>query len=78
MEQFDLFWKLVLSQSEKLDISEPELPRKRKAPRRFEVGVSESLFPVTAEKYYYFEVLDLAINSIKQIWPAWIQNVSAP
>ena len=65
-EQFDLFWKLVLLKSMKLDISEPELPRKRKAPRRIEIG---SHFPATVEEHYrryYFEVLDLAINSIKQ------------
>ena len=53
----------------KLDISEPELPRKRKAPRRIEIEEGESHFPATVEEHYcryYFEVLDLTINSIKQ------------
>lgn len=59
----------MLLKSSKLDISEPELPRKRKAPKRFEVGAGESHFPTTVEEHYrryYFEVLDLIINSIKQ------------
>ena len=55
--------------STKLDISEAELPRKRKAPRQFEVDKGESHFPATVEEHYcryYFEALDLIINSIKQ------------
>ena len=69
-DQFDLFWKSVLLKSRNLDISEPELPRKRKVPRRFEVGEGESHFPVTVEEQhyrrYYFEALDLTINCIRQ------------
>ena len=68
-ENFDLFWKLLLLKSSSLDISEPELPRRRKTPRRYEVREGESHFPMTVEEHYrrfYFEVLDLAINSLKQ------------
>ena len=68
-ENFDLFWKSLLLKSSSLDISEPELPRRRKTPRRYEVGEGESHFPMTVEKHYrrfYFEALDLAMNSIKQ------------
>ena len=68
-DQFDLFWKLVLLKSRNLDISEPDLPRKRKMPRRFEVGEGETHFPVTVEEHYcryYFEALDLTINCIRQ------------
>jgi len=67
-ENFDLFWKSLLK-SRTLDVSEPELPRRRKTPRRYEVGEGESHFPASVEEHYrrfYFEVLDLAINSIKQ------------
>lgn len=52
-----------------LDVSEPQLPRKRRAPKRFEVGSGEHYFPDTVEEYYrrfYFEVLDSAINSIER------------
>jgi len=48
IEQFDMFWKLVLLKSRELDISEPELPGQRKVPKRFEVGTGESHFPATA------------------------------
>ena len=70
-KQFDLFWKLVLLKSTKLDILDTELPRKRKAPRRFKVGAGESHFPATVQEHYhryYLEVLDLVINSIEQIF----------
>jgi len=36
-----------------LDISEPKLPRQRKAPRRFEVGIGDSHFPVKVEEHYH-------------------------
>lgn len=52
-----------------LDVSEPRLPRRRKAPKRFEVGSGECYFPDTVEDYYrkfYFEVLDSTINSIEK------------
>ena len=68
-ENFDLFWKSLLLKSSSLDISEPKLPRRRKTPRRYEKGEGESHFLMTIEEHYrrfYFEVLDLAINSIKQ------------
>ena len=50
-------------------MSEPRLPRKRKAPRRYEVGTGESHFPEGIEEHYrqiYFEVLDLAITCVKK------------
>ena len=48
----DLFWKSLLLKSSSLDISEPELPRRRKTPRRYEVGEGESHFPMTVEEHY--------------------------
>ena len=68
-DHFDLFWKLVLLKSRNLDISEPQLPRKRKVPKRFEVGEGEVHFPATVEEHYrryYFEALDLTINCVRQ------------
>jgi len=41
-ENFNLFWKSLLLKSHTLNISEPELPRHRKTPKRYEVG--EALF----------------------------------
>ena len=68
-EQYDLFWQLILKKSSALDVSEPRLPRKRIAPRRYEVGTGESHFPEGVEEHYcqiYFEVLDLAITCVKK------------
>jgi len=37
-EKYQLFWQKTIMQVNKLDIEEPTLPRKHKAPRRYEVG----------------------------------------
>jgi len=37
-DQFDLFWKVLTRKAEKLNIDEPVLPRKRRAPRRIEIA----------------------------------------
>lgn len=66
-EDFELFWKNVgIKKNDNID--EPHLPRKRKAPKRFETGSAPSEFPASVEDYYrqiYFEALDLAVTSIK-------------
>ena len=68
-EAFALFWKkaeLVRSQH---NVSEPEQPRRRKTPRRYEVGESAGDFHDTPESYYkqqYLEAMDLIINFVKE------------
>lgn len=66
-EDFELFWKNVgIKKNDNIDV--PHLPRKRKAPKRFETGSAPSEFPASVEDYYrqiYFEALDLAVTSIK-------------
>ena len=45
------------------------LPRKRRAPSRYEVGTSEPQYPSTARIYYrglYFEALDCLTSAIKE------------
>ena len=67
-DYFDLFWEKVESTRESLDVDEPQLPRKRKTPRRLEDGNAEAEFPLTAIDYYrqqYYEALDLIVNAIK-------------
>ena len=52
---------------QKLNFGEPTLPRKRKAPKRFEVGIGEAEFHVNVEEHYraiYYEALDLIIQCI--------------
>ena len=53
----------------KLGIGEPELPRRRRVPRRFEMGIAEAEFPSTPEEHYrriYFEALDLVVACIQE------------
>ena len=67
-EDFNLIWKLVQKKASHFDISEPKLPHKRKAPKRFcswEWRVSLSTVEEHYRKYYY-EVLDLIISSIRK------------
>ena len=50
-------------------ISQPQLPRIRKAPSRLEIGIQPGVHPYTAKENYrrlYQEALDLFINATKQ------------
>ena len=52
-----------------VSITEPEVPRNKRAPGRFEVGAGTPFFPVTPEQVYrriYFEALDLMVSSIEK------------
>jgi len=67
-EEFLLFWKHMDILRVRMNTNEPVLPRKRKTPRRFEVGEGDSSHSSTVEDHYrklYFEALDLAINCIQ-------------
>ena len=60
---FDAFWQKVSMCVESFDIRPPELPRKRKAPKRLQDGLAEAEFPIDVKGYYrqhYFEAIDLA------------------
>ena len=66
--EFDLFWEKVETTQKSFDVDAPQLPRKRKATKRVEVGNAEAEFPATAIEYYrrqYYEALDLVVNAIK-------------
>ena len=67
-DYFQLFWANALRYQYEFGVNEPELPRKRKAPRRFEVGTGESSFSTTPEDLYcqkYMEAIDLVVNFIR-------------
>ena len=52
-----------------LDIEKAVLPRKRKRPRQFESGTTESYSPESVEQFYrtvYFEALDYLVSGIKE------------
>ena len=57
----------VLYLAEKLEVSEPALPHRRKVPKRLEYGTAAHEYPSTAEDHFrqiYYEVLDLVISCI--------------
>ena len=69
-EMFDQFWDKVIQymSSGGINVSSPKLPRKRKAPRRLEVGCGEPSFSQSPKDLYrrhYFEALDLALEAIR-------------
>ena len=64
---FDLFWTKAETARQKLDVNEPELPRKRKLPRRFEDGNAEPEFSSDCKQHFhkeYFEAINLIANSL--------------
>ena len=64
---FKLFWEISVKQADELNIEEPVLPRKRRAPHHLEVGTSASIVPATPEDKYrsiYFEALDTVVTCI--------------
>lgn len=63
---FDLFWEKIEKARDQLDVDDPQLPRRRKAPKRYE-GLAQAEFPASPKEEYrriYFESLDLAVTSI--------------
>ena len=66
-KMFDLFWSKVLKLHEDVDVDPPILPRRRKAPKRYDDG-AEPFYPETPKQLYhksYFESLDLVVSSIQ-------------
>ena len=67
-ENFECFWSKTVSGAHECDVSDPVLPRRRKALKRYEIGTGEGSNPERVEDYYrcvYFEALDLTINCIE-------------
>ncbi|XP_033123564.1 zinc finger MYM-type protein 1-like [Anneissia japonica] len=65
---FNLFWESLELLRCQLDVDEPHLERKRKAPRWFEEVSAPGEFPVSVKDEYrrvYFEAFDHALNSIQ-------------
>ena len=65
-----MFWEYTLKKKDQLHIDGPELPRKRRVPRRYHDGNSNDyFFPSTPKDHYrqiYFETLDMVLASIKE------------
>ena len=69
-EAFDKFYDVILIKKNKhSSIPEPSLPRRRRAPARFEIGTGNPSYPDTPKDYYrriYFEGLDGIIAAIHE------------
>jgi hypothetical protein len=66
---YDIFWQKVDLYMKELSVDEPTLPRRRRAPQRYETGSGEPFFSETTKDLYrrfYYEALDLVINSISK------------
>ena len=67
-EEFDIFWQNVVKKSETVDVSEPRMPRKRKAPNRYEAGIGEGSHPESPKDLYqitYYAAIDRILFSIR-------------
>ena len=68
-ESFASFWRNLTQKATDKGVNEPELPRHRKRPRRYEDGASTGDVPATVEDFFrpiFFEALDLLIGGIKE------------
>lgn len=64
---FDLIWRKAKITRQKFDADAPELPRKRKLPKRFGDGNAEPEIPSDRKQHFrqqYFEAIHLIVNSI--------------
>lgn len=68
-EAFDLFWQNLLLLQDKNGVGELSLPRKCKAPTRFDDSSSSEHHHTTPKDFFrqhYFECLDLIVNCIRE------------
>ena len=68
-DQFDHFWDLAILKAGKLGVNEPQLPRQRKLPRRYDDGLASGDFPSTPKAHFkpvYFEAIDLITNCVQE------------
>ena len=66
-ELFAAFYQWVIQEQTRFGVADPCLPRKRRAPQRFEVGSSTGDFHVTPEAHYrqiYYGVIDYVVEAI--------------
>ena len=67
-EEFEKFWKDVQSKLSTVDVEEPQLPRRRRAPAQHHTGTAAPYFPSTLEEVYrpvYYNTVDSIIAGIK-------------
>ena len=66
-DQFKSFYERVLQDQVRFEVDAPTLPRKRKAPQRFQIGTTGGDFHAAPEDCYrqvYYEALDFVIRAV--------------
>ena len=67
-ESFALFWRKTEQRRQEFGVVEPNLPRQRKVPKRYEVGSSIPAVQTSVEDFYrriYYEVIDYVVQAIR-------------
>ena len=68
-ESFDLLWQKIEKARRSLEVGEPILPRKQKAPKRYDDGIAQPEFfddPKPFFRQQFYEALDLVITGINE------------
>ena len=65
-DHFTAFWGLVIKAQQELDVCDPELPRRRKAPKRYDDGGPPDFLDDCQAHYRqsYYKALNLVVNAI--------------
>ena len=69
ISNFDLFWEKIHNKKNTFDVSDAVLPRKKRQPKRFEVGDGEPSFHSNMKTYYrviYYNCVDNLIEAIQE------------
>ena len=67
-ESFSLFWKKVEGIAKSVTVAEPQLPRRRRLPTRYEDGMASYEFHDSPMLYYrqlYYEAIDTTVSCLK-------------
>ena len=67
-DSFTMFWHKTEQRRQQFGVAEPNLPRQRKVPRRYEIGSSIPEVQTSVEEFYrriYLEVIDYAVQAIR-------------
>lgn len=75
--KFEKAWNDAVKDANGLKLDEPQLPRQRRAPRRFETSGTANVF-LTPKDYYrklFFEIYDQVISSMKNRFQSETMNL---
>ena len=67
-ESYSLFWKKVESMASSVTVGEPQLPRRRRLPTRYEDGMGSYEFhdsPMLHYRQLYYEAIDIIVSCLK-------------